>query len=49
MVYMAGDNNLDGAQRIKVAAGMRVFPHPPHRSRRAKLPHRASVTRVKYK
>jgi|WetSurMetagenome_2_1015567.scaffolds.fasta_scaffold389445_1 hypothetical protein len=24
-----------------VAVGMRVSPHPPHRSRRAELPHRA--------
>ncbi len=27
--------------RTLVAVGMRVSPHPPHRSRRAELPHRA--------
>ena len=27
-----------------VAVGMRVSPHPPHRSRRAALPHRAPAS-----
>jgi len=29
------------SNRFLVAVGMRVAPHPPHRSRRAELPHRA--------